>query len=160
MERHNRQLDAKGDEKAGVAEHLEGQPQGFGGNVSIGKAGGAVPLEAHGHPHHQDEQGTARGVEDEFGGCILPFLAPPDGQQQIDGNQLQLPGQKEEQHVLHGKHRHLAAAHGQHEHVKEPRLEGDGPGRQDGQAGDERGEQDEGHGEPVGAHGPTQPQFR
>ena len=118
VEGHDGKLDAKGNEKAGVAEHLEGQSQGLRGNVSIGKAGGTVPLEAHGQPRHQDEQRAACGVEDELGGGVLPFLAPPDGQQQVDGNQLQLPGQEEEQHVLHGKHGHLATAHGQHEHMK------------------------------------------
>ena len=55
----------------------------------------------------QDQQRGQGRVKDEFGGGVLAVLSAPDGNQQVDGNQFQLPGQEEEQEVLRQKHQAL-----------------------------------------------------
>jgi hypothetical protein len=80
----------------------------------------AAAVEGHGQAGQQDEQRAAGGVEDELGGGVLTLLAAPDGQQQIHRHQLQLPGQEEQQHVLHGEHGDLAAIHGQQQEIEQP----------------------------------------
>ena len=131
----------------------------FGRKNGVLKAGGAAAEEAHGQSGQQDEQGTAGGVEDEFGGGVLAFLAAPDGQQQIHRDQFQLPGQEEQQHVLHGEDGDLAAVHGQQQEIKQARLETHRPCRQAGQGCDEAGEQNQRHRQPIGSHRPCEPQI-
>ena len=159
VQRYDRQLDPEGDQQAGVTEHLEAGAERLCGQGRVFKAGGAAAVKAHGQGRQQDEHRATGGVEDELGGGVLAFLGAPDRQQQVDRQQLQLPGQEEQQHVLHGEHGDLAAIHRQDQEIKEPRLEGDRPGRQHRQGGDEAGQQDQGHRQAVGPHGPGQPQI-
>ena len=160
VQRHDRKLHAEGDQQPGVAEQLKARAEVFGCKSGVLKTGGAAAEEAHGQGGQQDEQGAAGGVEDEFGCGVLAFLAAPDGQQQIHRDQFQLPGQEEQQHVLHGEHSDLAAVHGQQQEIKQPRFETHRPCRQAGQAGDEAGEQDQRHREPVGSHRPGEAKIR
>ena len=156
----DRQLDAEGDQQTGVTEQLETGAELLGCQGCVFEAGSAAAEKAHGKSREQDEQRAACGVEDELGGGVLTFLAAPDGQKQIDGNQLQLPGQEEQQHVLDGEDSDLAAIHGQEQKIEQTRLEGHRPGRQTGERGDEAGEQDQWHGKAISAHRPGESEIR
>ena len=157
---HDRQLDAKGNQQAGITEQLELLGEVLGHQGREFKGGGAAPVEGHGQGRQQDENRAPGRIENEFCCRVLALFGSPDRQQQVNRQQLQLPGQEEEQHVLHGKHGDLAAIHGQDQEIKEPWFEGHRPGGQHGEGGDEAGEQDQGHGQAIGAHGPGQPQVR
>ncbi len=88
------------------------------------------------------------------------FLAAPDRQQQVHRDQLELPGEEEQKHVLHGKHGDLAAIHRQQEEIKQLWFEAHWPGRQHRQGRDEAGQEDQRHRDTVGTHRPLQPQIR
>jgi hypothetical protein len=95
-----------------------------------------------------------------LGGRILTFLAAPDGEQQVNRNQFQFPGQEEQEHVLNGEHRDLATVHGQQQKVEELGFEAHRPGGETGQGRDEAGEQDQGHRQAVGSNRPGQTELR
>ena len=158
VEWNDRQLHAEGDQQARIGQQLELQGEALGHQVAVLKARVAA-VEGHRQARQEDEQRAASGVEDEFGGGVLAFFAAPNRQQEIDRNQLQLPGQEEEQHVLDSEDGDLAAIHGQQQEIEQPRLKAHRPGRQDGEGCDEAREQDQRHGDAVGAHRPGQPQF-
>ena len=158
VQRHDRQFHAEGDQQAGVGEELELRGEVLGHQGRVFEGGCPTAVEGHGQAHDQDEQGAACRVEDELGGGVLALFAAPDGQQQVHRQQFQLPGQEEQQHVLHGEHGDLAAIHGQQQEIEELRLEGHRPGGQGGQGGDETGEQDQGHRDAVCPNRPGQAQ--
>ena len=160
VQRHDRQLHTEGDEQACVAEQLEATAEVLRRQGGVLKAGGSSAKEAHGQGRQQDEQGTAGCVEDEFGGGVLALLATPDRQEQIHRDQFQFPGQEEQQHVLHGEHGDLAAIHRQEQEIEQAWLEAHRPGRQAGQAGNEAGQQDQRHRQPIGSNGPGETKVR
>ena len=153
---HDRELHPKGDQQPRITEQLEPRWEALGHQGGILKRGNSPAVEGHGQPRQQDEQGASCGVKDELGGGVLALFATPDRQQQIDGQQFQFPGQEEQQHVLHGEDGDLAAIHGQEQEEEELGFEGDRPGRQHRQRGDEAGEKDQGHRDAIGAHRPGQ----
>ena len=132
----------------------------LGRQLGVFKGGGAAAVEGHAQGHQEDEQGAAGGVEDELGGGVLAPLAAPDGQQQIHRNQLQFPGQEEQQHVLDRENRDLAPIHGQQQEIEQLGFEAHRPCGQARQGGDKAGEQDQRHREPVSTDGPSQAQLR
>ena len=138
---------------------MELQGEALGHQVAVLKAGGPA-VEGHGQARQEDEQRTASGVKDELGGGVLAFFPAPDRQEQIDRQQLQLPGQEEQQHVLDSEDGDLAAIHRQQQEIEQPGLEAHGPGRQHGQGRNEAGQQDQRHGDPVGSNRPGEPHLR
>ena len=66
-------------QEPGIAEQLKACAEVFGRKSGVLKAGGAAAEEAHGQSGQEDEQGAASGVENEFCGGVLAFLAAPDG---------------------------------------------------------------------------------
>ena len=95
----DRQLDAKANQETQVTEQAKGAPRRAGGEVGEVEADG-VTREGQGQSAQQDQQGGCGRVKDELGGRVLPLLAAPDGNQQIDRHQLQFPGEEEQQEIL------------------------------------------------------------
>ena len=99
VQREHRQFHAETHQEAEVAEQSEAAAGGAG--RQLGEIQGElVSGEGEGQAADQDQQRCKRCVEDEFRGRVLPVLPSPDGDQEVNRDQLEFPGQEEQQEIL------------------------------------------------------------
>ena len=154
MQREHRQLHAESHQEAQIAEQAKGAARRSGDQLA--EVEGEGPVQGQGQAAHQDQKGGGRGVKDEFGGGVLPLLASPDRDQEINGHQLQLPGQEEQQEVLGEEHQRLGRGLQQQQGEVKAGFLLDVPARRHRQQGDQAGEHHQRSREPIGGQGPFQ----
>ena len=99
VKREHRQFHAEPHQESQVTEKAEAAAWGTGGQFREIQ-GELITGQRQGQSADQDQQGSQGCVQDEFGGGVLTVLSAPDGDQQVNRYQLQLPGQEEEQEIL------------------------------------------------------------
>ena len=119
------ELHAEAHQEAEITEKAEGATSAALHQLS--EVEGDGPVEGQGETAHQDQQRGGGGIEDELGGRVLALLAAPDGDQQVNGHQFQLPGQEEEQEVVGEEHQPLGRGLHQHQGEIEAALAADVP---------------------------------
>ena len=119
VEREHRQFHAEANQETHVTQQAEAAAGGTGRQFRDVE-GERVTGEGQCQAADQDQQRGQGRVKDEFGGGVLAVLSAPDGNQQVDGNQFQLPGQEEEQEVLRQKHQALGRGLNKHQGEVQP----------------------------------------